>query len=287
MTPQTQGKRLLSRDEWTGPDIAIYMLLILLLTKLTALPAFQHLPAVSSSPFSRPPLIAHKTTDIAWTPMDPGSWWARNLAQISTHTWAMLFLPAKEESLNRDGFVHPTNIQLEQPSSFHSTIFLFQHMTNIDLVPICFASIGMVPSSSSLFRWHSYRKGHSQLLTRFPQPVIQDSSYTDGIRVALEHLLQYCNYIYAFLEISRFLRISLVWTGNRAKSFPLRNMHHKHFRGMIAHEKQKAKQLHGGTVFLPKLGLACSNIIKKEKLLLKHCSKMLHLKCVGQEENEN
>lgn len=205
--------------------------------------------------------------------MHPGSWWARNLAQILTHTWPMLFLPAKEESLNRDGFVHPTDIQLEQPSIFHSTIFLFQHVTNTELVPIYFPSTGTFPSSSPLFRRHSYRKGHSQLLTRFPQTIIQDSSYTDGTRVALEHLLQHCNYIYGLLEISRFLRISLVWTGNWAISFPLRNMHHKHFRGMLAHEKQKAKQLHGGTVLLPKLGLACSDIIKKEKLLLKHCSK--------------
>lgn len=34
---------------------------------------------------------------------------------------------------------------------------------------------------------------------------------------------------------------------------------------MLAHENQTAKQLHEGIVYLPELGLACTNVIKKEK----------------------
>lgn len=119
-----------------------------------------------------------------------------------------------QRNLNRVSFVHPTQIHLEQPSSS----CLFQHVTNMELVLICFTSISTFPSSLPLFGWHSYRKGRSQLLTRFPQPIIQDSSYKDGIRVALEHLLQSCNHIYAgklFWKAPGFLGSHLFEQGPR------------------------------------------------------------------------
>lgn len=59
-----------------------------------------------------------------------------------------------------------------------------------------------IPWAHSPFRCYysgdtHIERDHSQLLTRFPEAVIWDSSYKYGIGVAPEHFLQSCNYIYA------------------------------------------------------------------------------------------